>query len=100
VTAWNPEHATLNGALGVLAMRRGQWEEAEKLTRLAVEGLECTLGPDHAETAKATERLAQIVKKRGRKDEARTLSARAREALRRLAAGSAVVSAWSAATVK
>lgn len=101
--SWTPRHAeyaTLNGALGVLASRRGQWEDAENFTRLAVEGLERTLGPHHAETAKATERLAQILKKRGRKDEAKALAARAREAFRRIAAGPAVVSAWSAGAVK
>lgn len=93
---WHPEMAILQGALGVVAMRRGDYAEAERRTRSSLAAMEKLLGPDHGEVGMITQQLAAILKKQKRKDEARVLEAQARRILSRDPADATPsVSIWS-----
>jgi Flp pilus assembly protein TadD len=71
------------GNLAVIARRRGDLEEAERLYRRALEIKERVLGPEHPEVGTTLNNLAVVCWRRGRLDEAEALYRRAIDVLSR-----------------
>ena len=92
---WHPENAILQGALGILALRHGRYDEAERRTRLSLAAMERLLGPDHGEVGMIARQLAGIMKKQRRKEEAKQWEARARRIFDRIEGQPEPVSAWA-----
>ena len=65
-----------NEAVELFAMvykSQGQYDEAERLYRRALEGREEKLGPTHPDTLRTVDGLANLYRKQGRHDEANML---------------------------
>jgi len=88
------EMAMLEGSLGVVALRTGRLEEAERRTRASMALLTELFGPEHTEVAAMSQQLATVLHRQHRKPEAREWEARSRAILNRRATRPAAVSAW------
>jgi tetratricopeptide (TPR) repeat protein len=99
---WRPDHpelGVLEAALGLLDYRAGNYDSAEKRTRIALASVQQLLGPDHSEVAMISTQLALILKKQKRKEESKEMEARARRILDRIRVDPKV-SAWGWREVK
>jgi len=94
------EIAILDGSLGVVALRSGRLEEAERRTRASLAVLTELFGPEHSEVAATSQQLVAVLNRQQRKAEAREIEARAREIMNRRNTRPTAVSAWSWHDVK
>ena len=74
-----PDVATCLNNLGLLALLRGKFRQADLHFRRSLKILEKSLGPDHSSVALTLENYAALMRKTGRDAEADAFEARARD---------------------
>ena len=76
-----PDHGRMLGNLALVCFRQGDLSAAVSLYGQAISVLEATLGLDHAHLAMALAEYSQVLRKSGRKSEAKTVERRAKTIL-------------------
>lgn len=88
----HPERATLYSGLGLVRFYEKNYAEAERYIRESLRIAEKFLGPNHRETAVVMSYLAEAVRRQGRKTEAKELSVRSEETMKK---SLGAVSVWA-----
>jgi tetratricopeptide (TPR) repeat protein len=86
------EAAILDGSLGMLALRAGRLDEAERYTRASLAALSQLLEPEHSEVSAVTFQLSMVLRRQKRNGEANEALARSRALVSRRPAA---VSVWT-----
>ncbi|KAG0636054.1 hypothetical protein HOY80DRAFT_892030 [Tuber brumale] len=80
----DPGSLARDNLLAMVLQARGEFEEAEKISRRVLQGRESALGPDHLDTLASVSNLALVLGQLGKHSEAERLNRRALEGKRRI----------------